>query len=176
MAKERGISKTLFRLAIRNETDGAQLYQELADRAAAPLAKAMFASFVKDEQRHLEVVKAIFEGATPGQAGRRFRPGMPAKRLQSVFEKFRGAKGAERFPALATDVDALLLALEMEKMSFQLYRDEAAKVTGEAERKILIRLAAEENEHYEILSNTVMYLTDSGNWFIYKDHGIMDGG
>jgi rubrerythrin len=101
---------------------------------------------------------------------------MPARRLHSVFEKYKGKKGAERFPAMATDVDALLVALEMEKSSFELYRNEAEKVTVEAERKILTRLAAEENEHYEVLSNTIMYLTDSGNWFIYKDHGIMDGG
>ena len=120
-------------------------------------------------------ITAIFDGVSPGQAARKFRPGTPATRLRTVFAKHKG-KAARRLPATASNVDALQVALEMEKRSFVLYRKEAEKVTVDAERKILYRLAEEENEHYEILSNTIMYLTDSGNWFIYKDHGIMDGG
>lgn len=175
MGKERGASKTLFRLAVRTEIDGARFYQELADRAEAPLAKAMFASFVKDEHRHLEVIEAIFAGVPAGRISRLFRPGMPAKRLQTIFAKHKG-KAVRRVPATASEVDAIRLALEMEKKSFELYHHEAEKVTVEAEKKILRRLALEENEHYEILSNTIAYLTDGGNWFIYRDHGIMDGG
>lgn len=175
MTRERGVSKTLFRLAVKTETDGARFYQELAERVASPMAKAMLLSFVKDEHRHLEVVKAIFSGVPAAQVSRRFRSGMPAQRLQTVFEKYRGTV-AKRVPATAGEVDALRAALVMERKSFELYHGEAEKVTAAAEKKILTRLALEENEHYEILSNTLSYLTDSGNWFIYQDHGIMDGG
>ncbi len=175
MAKERGVSKKLYALAVKMETDGMKFYRDLADKVGAPLAKEMFKSFVKDEERHLQVVKAIFSGIPLVEVSRRFQPGTPAQRLQTAFSKAKG-KGSRRVPAGLDEVRALELAMEMEKASYRIYHLEAEKVSSPSEKRILERLAREEGGHFEILNNSHAYLTDNGGWFIWQDHAIIDGG
>jgi hypothetical protein len=40
----------------------------------------------------------------------------------------------------------------------------------------LKRLVEEEKEHLQLLQNTHSYLKNSGDWFLWEEKGLLDGG
>ena len=53
-------------------------------------------------------------------------------------------------------------------------RDGAPRVSS-PERALLELLIKEEQQHYDIFSNTYQFLSDSGNWFMWEERGIVEG-
>lgn len=166
--------KDIIDLAMRMETDGIEFYSEAGRRVKSPLGKLMFESLVADEKNHLRVLDEIVEKIFNQNLDELF-PGSPASRVRTVFEKNRPFLN-ERIEADPGDIEVLEIAMKMEDDSYRLYSDAAEKSTRQERRELFERLAMEEKKHYNLLENTHTYLADTGNWFIYEEHGIMDGG
>ena len=156
-------------IAMKTETDAIDFYGKAARKTAHPVGKQMFLSIIDDEKRHLEVLKCIFEGMDidfPGES--------PIKKIRTVFEENRGAM-LSRVAATADETQALEIAMRMEKESVDFYEKAAAGASGR-EKTVFERLIKEEEQHYTIFSNTLQFLTDTGNWFMWEEHSAVDGG
>ena len=46
---------------------------------------------------------------------------------------------------------------------------------AEAEKMLFKKLINEEQQHYNIFANTYDFLNDTGNWFMWEDHSIVEG-
>ncbi len=156
--------------AIRMETDAMKFYTDAARRTAHPFGRKMFQSFVQDERRHLEMLEAILKGLDF-----EIREGEPREAVKSIFETLR-SEMMERIGATTDEVNALKIALNMEKEGFEFYRKAAAGTDDEKERALFERLSREEEQHYSILQNTHAFLEDTGNWFMWDEYAIVDGG
>jgi rubrerythrin len=163
--------KTILETARQTEKDGQKFYEEAAAKTANPLAIRMFESLAEAEEKHLELIESLAAGEF------RVMPynGEFPETIKNVFadmpESLR-AKAASN----PSDVETLTLAIEMEDKSLAFYRNWAVKAASPDARKLCERLAAEEEDHWKILTSTLEYLDNTGNWFMVQEGWTFDGG
>lgn len=157
-------------IAIKMETDAIDLYTKAASKTKHPVGKKMFLTIVEDEKRHLEMLSQIFKGL-----GIEARDVSPMRRVKTVFETMKD-KMIERVEATSDELEAFKIAMEMEKKGIEFYKRSASDVKKEKEKILFERLIKEEEQHYNIFANTYFFLSNTGNWFMWEEHGIVDGG
>ena len=78
--------------------------------------------------------------------------------------------------ALATELDAVQTAMNMENKTYDFYKSQGKNATGDAERDFYNTLAAEEKGHHLVLLDYYEYLKDPAGWFVKTEHPSLDGG
>jgi len=163
-------------IAIRMEQDGQKSYAEAAVRTRHPFGKEMFQSLAADERRHEQVFREMAdrEGVRPAAMDEIDRHG-PIKRISAIFRSM--AEEIER-SVRPTDDDTKVLvkAMELERRAFEFYTETAALAAEPTERDILRKIANEENEHYRLLDDTLLYLTSPEEWHLKEERPLIDGG
>ena len=156
--------------AIQLERDGQAFYTEAANAARNPLGKRMFESLAADERRHEEALLQIAQKMDAALGGP-----LPKERLVTLFAtlgaRIRGDLGAD-----AADTAVIEKAIGVEKASVEHYKAQAEQADAEAARSLYARLVDEELEHVDILTNTLTYLNATGDWFLWEEDGLLDGG
>lgn len=156
-------------VAIKMETDAIAFYRQAVKDTKHPFGKEMFKGFIKDETRHLKMLKGIFKGLEIDAEFVR-----PRKNIKTVFSKLRN-KMMERVKVLDTEIDAIGIALKFEASGFEYYQKAASKAPSKKERDLFKRLSVEENDHYTILLETKHFLENTGQWYMYEERGIVEG-
>jgi rubrerythrin len=161
-------------IAIRMEEEGIRFYSKAAGQAGHTLARKMFESLVKDEERHRAIFQemAAQEGVRPGRADE-LDASSPAKRIQSIFKD--AAKVKKSLRSADEVIRAIDLALGMEEKSYFFYAGAAKTMADPQEKQILLKIAEEENEHFRILNDTRLYLTYPEMWNIIQEKPVIDG-
>ena len=160
----------VLELAQKMEADGVEYYAGLARQCGSPTAQRMFESFAADETRHLRIIKDVAKGL--GVDYEQFP--MPRDEIVTIFAG-AGARPGDVIEATAGERDAIRLAMGMETKGFELYRDAAQRAQGEGTRQLLERLAREESQHYEMLENTLEYLSSNPRWFLWNEWALVVG-
>ena len=155
--------------AIKMETDAIAFYDESANKTQHPFGREMFKGFVKDEKRHLVMLQCLFKGMDITEEFVR-----PKETIKTVFSSLRDVM-MERVTAVQSEMDALQIALRMEKEGFHFYEKAAANASTQQEKDLFERLVIEENDHYTILNNTYTFLENTGQWYMYEEQGIVEG-
>lgn len=161
--------KEAIETAIKMETDAIAFYEEAEDKTSHPFGKEMFKGFVKDESRHLRMLQELFRGLDI-----RFEFHRPKETIKTVFSEQKNAM-MERVRALENELEALKIAMKMEKDGYDYYLAAAAKAGSAQEKELFERLAVEENDHYAILNETFSFLDNTGQWYMYEERGIVEG-
>ncbi len=156
--------------ARKMEMDGIDFYNKLAEQCASEAGKAMFTSFSDDEKRHLRIIKEVAEGMGVNAAD---LP-MPRDTIRTIFAD-AAAKVDDYANATQDEKDAIQVAMGMETKSFQLYTESAAQADDASVKELFERLAAQEDQHYEMLQNTLEYLNNNEAWFLWKEGGLLTG-
>jgi rubrerythrin len=157
-------------VAIKMETDAIKFYKEAAEKTTNQVGKKMFLSITEDEKRHLEALSQILKGLDI-----QYRDVSPMKAVKTVFEEMKDEM-MQRAEATSDELEAFKIAMQMEKEGMEFYKKAASEAGTEKEKHLFERLVKEEEEHYNIFANTHTYLEDSGNWFMWEEHSIVDGG
>ena len=162
-------------IAVRMEEEGIQFYSKAAGQARNDLARKMFASLVKDEERHRAIFQemAAQEGVRPSRADE-LDESNPAKRIKSVF-KGASAKLKKSLGSADDIIQAIDFALGMEQKAYFFYAGAAKAMADAQEKEILLKIAEEENEHFRILNDTRLYLTYPEMWHIIQEKPVIDG-
>ncbi|MFZ5907593.1 MAG: ferritin family protein [Nitrospirota bacterium] len=157
-------------IAIRMEKDAIDFYREAAEKATHPVGKKMFLSITEDEKRHLQMLTRIFKEVdiTPDETS-------PMKNIKTVFESLKDTM-MKKVEATKDELEAFRIAMKMEQEGVEFYKRAGANATKEKEKNLFKRLVHEEEQHYAIFSNTFSFLNDTGNWFMWEEHSIVDGG
>ena len=146
--------------AIKQESDGIKFYTDAADQCKNHLGKAMFKSFVEDEKEHLHRLKNLKDAeatAFKQSAAPDVKTKGVKERLLSLFSEMRH-KLDSGIETEADDIEALKVAMEIEKKGHTLYNDVAKECDDPDEKELYKFLAKEEILHYEILKNTYKFL------------------
>jgi rubrerythrin len=138
-------------------------YQQAAEKTMNPIGRRVFLSVMEDEKRHLEDFRTIPKGHHMRERG----TASPAKIIKGFLEKIM---------ATTDDVEALKIAMEMEKESIELYEKLSKRVRTPKEKALFRSLLNEEQQRYAEFSDTCLFLSDSRSWFMWDEHSIMDGG
>ncbi|MGQ9676669.1 MAG: ferritin family protein [Chloroflexota bacterium] len=174
----RGESEVLVALRkyIDNEQDGYDFYQQCAERTADQRGREMFLSLAKDELEHIRKLEIEYrslhdQGDWLSLRELDSRAEEPAR---GIFPKDK-RQVRQMVKPDATDLDALLIAIQMEKESFSAYDEERRRAKSEAAREVFAQLAEEEHRHLETLENTHEYLANTGSWFQVLEKPIFEG-
>jgi len=157
-------------IAIRMETDAIKFYQEASDKTANPVGKKMFLTIREDEKRHLNMLTQIFKGL-----GIKFSDVSPLENVSTVFESMKDEM-MTRVKATKDELEAFRIASQMEKEGIEFYKKALSEAKTKKEKALFARLIKEEEQHYSIFANSYSFLSDTGNWFMWEEHSIVDGG
>ncbi|MEW6586124.1 MAG: ferritin family protein [Nitrospirota bacterium] len=157
-------------IAIRMETDAIKFYRESAEKVSHPVGKKMFLTIVEDEKRHLAALSHIFK-----EVGVSYKEASPMKSVKTVFEALKDQM-KKRVAATTDELESFKIAMEMEKEGVEFYKKFASEAKVEKEKTLFEKLIKEEEQHFAIFSNTYNFLRDSGNWFMWDEYSIVDGG
>ena len=165
----------VFRAGLAMEEEGIRTYEAAATRSPHPFARKMFQSLAKDERRHAEWFRHMAEerGVDPAEVGRVDPDGF-GKTVRAVFGELRAQ--IDGMPADADDIRAIDVALGLEEQSYKMYHDAAETASGPDAKALLDLIAREENNHYAILDDAKLYLTDPEKWNIKEENPLIDGG
>ena len=157
-------------IAIKMETDAIMFYRDAATTVKNTIGQKMFLSIAEDEKRHLDMLKEILEGLDIhiGDVS-------PMTRIKTIFEEHRDEM-LQRTKATDDELDAFKMAMRMEQEGIEFYKKRASEAPSEKEKALFERLSKEEQQHYAVFSNTYFFMQDSGDWFMWEEHSIVDGG
>lgn len=156
-------------MAIKMEQEAVDFYKTCAEKTHNPVGKKMFLSIAEDESYHIACANKVIEG-------KEFHPAevTPLKDMKAIFEQNKEAM-LQRVASTADELEALNIAMKMEKETIDFYKNAAAQATNPAEKAFFECLIKDEEEHFAIFQNTHSFLSDTGNWFMWEEHSIVEG-
>ncbi len=157
-------------LAMKMETDAIQFYTEAARKTICPTGRKMFQTVTEDEKRHLEMISQIIKGLHVT-----VKDVSPLKNIRTVFAEMKDEM-MRKVEATADELEAFKVAMEMEKEGVAFYKKTLSGAKKDKEKALLERLIREEEQHYAIFANTYQFLANTGSWFLWEEHSIVDGG
>lgn len=157
-------------VAKKMETDAIQFYSEAARKVSCPTGRKMFETIAEDEKRHLVMIDRIAKGMSIAAQDL-----TPLQRVKTVFETMKDQM-LKQVAACKDDLEALTIAMQMEKEGEAFYKRSHDAAKTEKEKELFRRLIMEEREHYTIFANSHQFLSDTGNWFLWEERGIVEGG
>lgn len=169
--------KTLqaLRTAIQMEIDGKEYYLKAGQKSGNELGRKLLQSLAAEEDIHRRKFEKIFEFI-------RNKKAWPAATFQlnegkgprTVFAEAMEEIGTA-VVARATELDALVTAMDMENKTYDFYKSQGEKTAYNVEREYYESLAGEERGHHAVLLDYYEYLKDPAGWFVKKEHPSLDG-
>ena len=156
-------------VAKKMETDAIQFYTEAAGKTGYEAGKKMFLSITEDEKRHLVLISDLIKGMNIT-----IDDVSPMNKVKTVFESMKGTM-MKKVAASKDELDAFKIAMEMEKEGEKFYQKSLTEAKTEKEKALFTRLIEEERQHYAIFANTYSHLSDTGNWFLWEERGVIEG-
>ena len=156
-------------IALKMETDAMKFYREAVSRTSHPLGRKLFEGFVVDETRHLKMLQNIMDDMDI-----EVKVVHPKQDIKTIFSELKDEM-MERISATTNEVEAVKIALDFEKKGHAFYEKAAQEAAGGKEKTLFEVLAVEEKRHYEVLENTYNFFEDTGNWFMWEEHGMLEG-
>ncbi|MBI1811907.1 MAG: ferritin family protein [Nitrospirae bacterium] len=156
-------------IAIKMETDAIKFYKEASEKTKNPVGKKMFLTIREDEKRHLNMLTQIFKGLDikVGDVS-------PTGNVKIVFESMKNEM-MKKVEAMDNELEAFRIASQMEKEGIEFYKKALSEAKTEKEKALFDRLIKEEERHYRIFANSYSFLSDTGNWFMWEEHSIVEG-
>ncbi len=156
-------------IALKMETDAVKFYKEASEKIFHPVGKKMFLTIAEDEKNHIKMIEEVLKGLELT-----IREANPIKTLKTIFEEMKD-KMMERIKVQTDELEAFKIAMEMEKEGIEFYKKVIQEVNTEKEKKLFEKLIQEEEQHYKIFAETYNFLSDTGNWFMWKEFSIVEG-
>ncbi|MBI5699391.1 ferritin family protein [Candidatus Saganbacteria bacterium] len=164
-----------IKLALQMEHKGYDLYMKAAQSTLNRLGRATLEAIAKKELDHIKAIEGFSKGINLTQATADIDPKDQSYYLREIMDKLAG--NLEKQVKPDSDLErAYKVALDLEKASFELYKKLNAESSDPQAKKFFEFLMGEENTHFEILSDTLEYLNDPGEWYRLQERWIVEGG
>jgi len=137
----------IFDFAIQMEDDGYAYYKELASTAKLPGLKTIFTSLADDELKHAGILRAL----KLAEASVSMPVSTALDTAQNIFKLL--PRGPEGLKNVTDSLAAYQHAMKLEADSCRFYEDSANKEVDAEIKDVLLQLAREEQEHFNILEN-----------------------
>jgi len=159
----------VIEMAIKMEQEAVDFYTKCAEKTNNPVGKKMFLSIAEDEKHHISCAIHVKQKKEFSPAETR-----PMQDMKKIFEQNKDFM-LERISSTTDELQALDMAMKMEEDAIKFYNNAAAQTSDPAEKAFFACLIQDEEEHFAIFQNTYSFLSDSGNWFMWDEQGIVEG-
>lgn len=146
----------IYEFAKKFEMDGREYYLKLAKESSSEYLAQLFNMLANDERQHYEIVSKLQENDAE------YVPSDNFGEVRTIFRRYLDAN--ETFEAEITKLEAYAHAVELEKESFDFYREQGEKANNPVEREILYRIANEEMKHQIMLENLMDLIRKPEEW------------
>lgn len=152
----------IFDFAMKMELDGKEYYEKLA--AATPLTglKNIFLNLARDEQKHHDALSTMKSGAD-----RTMVETTVLEEAKNLFEGLMARKSV--VSGLRNDLQGYQHAMKIEADSIRLYEDMAGKEANPDTAQLLLKIAAEERKHYDIMENLYTFVQSPENYLAWGE-------
>ncbi|WP_297439172.1 ferritin family protein [Thermococcus sp.] len=149
-------------LALALEVEKAELkfYLNLAKKTRDERAKKMFLFLAGEEAEHWEIFEEKFLESLVEKCQ---LPAVKEELLEKLLVK------AEN---IDSEVDAVKIGMEQEKLTWEFYEKAAREAEHEAVKRIFEELAKVEKAHYELLKAQYDSVMKTGIWMDYQDFSL----
>lgn len=142
----------VFDFAMKMEEDGKAYYQKMAGETSHSGMKTIFNRLAEDEQKHYDIFQEL---KTSGK--------VPDMQETTVLEESKNIfadlpKSEKTLQNISNDLDAYRHAMQLEVDSFRLYEEAAEKESDQTVKNLLLKVAAEERKHFNILDNIYQFV------------------
>jgi rubrerythrin len=165
-----------LKIAVDMENEGKEFYLQESRKSCNEVGRKLLESLALEEETHrqkfVELYEAVKNKNRWPETG--FRP-EKGKKLRELFTQTCKVTGVDIKPA-STELDAINLAIDKEKKSYDFYNHQSQNAIYDGERDFYKDLAGEERAHELILVDYSEYLTDPVDWFTMMEHHSLDGG
>lgn len=142
----------VFDFAMEMEDNGFVYYTKLAGAATLPGLKTIFTSLAEDERKHFEALRNL-------KAGNQAKAIPAAESLETAQNVFTLLpRDHEALKEMKSVLDAYKHAMKLEADSFRFYEEAAAKESDADVKALLLQIAKEEHEHFNILENVYSFV------------------
>ncbi|MDG5467305.1 ferritin family protein [Deltaproteobacteria bacterium IMCC39524] len=142
----------VFDFAMQMEDNGYDYYTGLAKAATVPGLKTIFTDLAEDEKKHLEIFRALKEG-------RRDQKLPESKTLETAKNVFLLLpRGKQVLEEINGPLPSYQHAMKLEAESFRFYEEAAEKEEDAEVKALLLKIAAEEHRHFNILENVFHFV------------------
>lgn len=162
--------------AIKFEEEGMAFFKEREKSAPSAIERSVFASLAADEAGHRAyLVKTRDEMMAKNDVS---AIKLDDEHSRGAKEIFAGAMEAvaDSDPYSTDELEILRGALEVERRGYKMYSEAAKGVTSASAKETFEHLAAQEQEHFRLLSNTLDYLSDPEGFHGFDEGPMLDGG
>ena len=159
--------------ALKMEKDGKAFYESALERAENELAKKIFTSLIKAEDRHIQKIKQLYDslvetGQWPEVALVRAQNETP----DNIFSVAM-AEIDKKNEGTLSEIETLKMAAKMEDEGMRYYQSKANGTEDPFEKKFYHLLVHEESEHYISLLDSIEFLEDPQGYFSKRERGTM---
>ncbi|MFA4662372.1 ferritin family protein [Pyrococcus kukulkanii] len=147
-------------LALEVEKNELELYLNLARKVKDKKAKNMFLFLAGQEFEHLKSFEEKFLEFAIEECK------LPAVDKELLKKLIINVKEVE------SEVEALKIAMEQEKLTWEFYENAAKSAEKESVRRVFEELAKAEEEHYELLKAQYDSVMKTGIWMDYQDFNL----
>ncbi|MFW5976862.1 MAG: ferritin family protein [Bacillota bacterium] len=145
--------------AIKMEEKGYNFYTQSLEKTDNKFSRKVLKSLAEQELKHKKRFQEIAEGKGISTAG--IGEKNIEKDLKGIFEQ---ASEEEKNQWKNEETEVYEKALDMEKKTYNFYKNLVKETDKEKEKEFLEKLMQEESQHEESIQNILYYLTDNTWW------------
>ena len=159
--------------ALKMEKDGRAYYKTALERVESDLAKKIFESLIRAEEKHIQKISQLYDSLE--ETGEWPQVTLVRKEGKSPDNIFSAAMAGidEQVKGTMSDIEALKMAAKMEDDGMRYYQSKANQTEDPFEKKFYLLLVNEEGEHYLSLLDTIEFLEDPQGYFSQLERGTM---
>lgn len=153
----------VYDFAIQMETDAETFYRKLAEESHILGISKIFSELADDEQRH----RQIFQGLKKQQAPAAVTESKVLEKAKNVFAEILAEK--KNLPLVTSNLESYRYALKLEADGVRLYTDAAKREVDGEIKKVLLRIAKEEENHFNIVENVYNFVNAPNQYLAWAE-------
>lgn len=158
----------VFDFAMKMELDGKEFYEKLARKTNVEGLKTIFTHLAADEQKHYEIFQRL-----QGQAqATGMQESTSLENARNVFARLLEEK--ETLGPVEGDLEGYRYAMKLEAESFRLYEDAARREKDEEVKRLLMRIAGEEHQHFNIVENIYNFVNAPNQYLAWGEFSNLE--
>lgn len=153
----------ILKTAIEVENNGLETFLKFAKQTRDETGKNMFIQLALDEQQHRLILEKQLIQMAEGGAWKAVV--IPRSVVEQVAPTIREKQKRTRGESGLAEVDALNVALDLEKKAAAFFREKADEMDEPEAKDLFTRLAEWEDSHFDIIQAELDSINNTGFWF-----------
>ena len=153
----------VYDFAIQMETDAETFYRKLAVASNIPGINRIFTDLADDEKRHCQLFQALKEKRSPDVVA----DSRVLEKAKNIFEEILAKK--QDMPSMTGNLESYRYALKLEAEGVRLYTDAAKREADGEIKKLLLRIAKEEENHFNIVENIYNFVNAPNQYLAWAE-------